>query len=427
MMKLSGALGGTLKLGLRSLLQHKLRAALTMLGVLFGVSSVIAMLAIGEGASWEAQEQIKQLGSTNILIRSVKPQDDKVGSGQSQRAIVYGLTDDDLERIEETIPGLRDVVPVRELRLEVRSGERWVNPRTIGTLPNYFDVSGRELVEGRFLCDDDHISAANVCVVGVDVANALFPFESPIGQIVKIGPEAFRIVGTSQPRVAVLGPANGARDVNGEVFIPFRTLRRWFGNITSKVRPGSREMEVVELHEIIARVSDVDQVEPAARAIREVVGRYHDSKKKDYEVVVPLELLQRARETKRIFNIVLGSIAGISLLVGGIGIMNVMLATVTERTREIGIRRALGAKRSHIVAQFLVETIVLSACGGVLGILLGITIPIIVENAANIKTIVSPIFPAIAFCISVGVGVVFGLYPAWRASMMDPVEALRHE
>jgi putative ABC transport system permease protein len=422
-----GTLGPTFKLGWRSLRQHKLRSILTMLGVLFGVSSVIAMLAIGEGASWEAQEQIKQLGSSNILIRSIKPQDDKRGTGQSQRVVIYGLTDEDLERIDETIPGVREVVPVRELRLEVRSGERWINPRTIGTLPNYFDVMGRKLAEGRFLCDDDHVSALNVCVVGTDVARVLFPFDDPIGKIIKVGPEAFRIVGTCFPKTTTLGPAGAAKDVEGEVFIPIRTLRRWFGNITSKVRPGSREMEMVELHEIVARIDNVDDVEPAAHAIREVVGRYHDEKKKDYEVIVPLELLQRARETKRIFNIVLGSIAGISLLVGGIGIMNVMLATVTERTREIGIRRALGAKRGHIVAQFLVETVVLSACGGLMGIGLGIAIPSIVQNFANIRTIVTPVFPAIAFSISVGVGVVFGIYPAWRAAMMDPVEALRHE
>lgn len=418
--------GPTLQLGIRGLLQHKLRALLTMLGVLFGVSSVVAMLAIGEGASHEAQEQIRQLGSTNIIIKSVKGQDDKRSSNQS-RVVIYGLTDDDLERIEDTVPDVAETVPIRELRTEVRSGARAVNPRIIGTLPNYFSVVGRRLVEGRFLGDDDHVSSLNVCILGDDVARVLFPFETAVGKIVKVGPEAFRVVGTTRPRVLTLGPSAGAKDVEGEVFIPLRTLRRWFGSITSKVRPGAREMELVELHEIIVQIGDVDRVEPAARAIREVLGRFHDPRKRDYEVTVPLELLQRAKETKRIFNIVLGSIAGISLLVGGIGIMNVMLATVTERTREIGIRRALGAKRRHIVAQFLVETIVLSASGGILGIALGMIIPVAVEAYGDIKTIVTPAIPMLAFAISVGVGVVFGLYPAWRAAAMDPVEALRHE
>jgi putative ABC transport system permease protein len=192
-----------------------------------------------------------------------------------------------------------------------------------------------------------------------------------------------------------------------------------------KIRAGSRDMEEVELHEIIIRVETPEAVRVVADAAKEMLARQH--KQRDYEVVVPLELLQKAEETKRIFSIVLGSIAGISLLVGGIGIMNVMLATVTERTREIGIRRALGAKRRHIVTQFLVETIVLSVGGGILGILLGLSIPQVVEHFANMPTVVTPAAPLLAFAISAGIGVVFGLYPAWRAAHMDPVEALRHE
>jgi putative ABC transport system permease protein len=184
-------------------------------------------------------------------------------------------------------------------------------------------------------------------------------------------------------------------------------------------------MELVELHEIIIDVDTAEHVPLVAAAAREMLEQKH--RQKDYEVVVPLELLQQAERTKRIFNIVLGSIAGISLLVGGIGIMNVMLATVTERTREIGIRRALGAKRRHIVAQFLVETVVLSVGGGILGILLGLSIPLAVEHFAKMRTIVTPAAPVIAFAISAGIGIVFGLYPAWRAANMDPVEALRHE
>jgi putative ABC transport system permease protein len=184
-------------------------------------------------------------------------------------------------------------------------------------------------------------------------------------------------------------------------------------------------MEEVQLHEIIVEVEHAENVPMVAAACREMLSREHDQQ--DYEVVVPLELLLRAEETKRIFNIVLGSIAGISLLVGGIGIMNVMLATVTERTREIGIRRALGAKRRHIVTQFLVETVVLSVGGGILGIILGLLIPIAVEHFAEMRTIVTPGAPLLAFGISAGIGVVFGLYPAWRAANMDPVEALRHE
>jgi putative ABC transport system permease protein len=213
--------------------------------------------------------------------------------------------------------------------------------------------------------------------------------------------------------------------VTGEVLIPLSTGWKWFGRLQVKIRSGSREMEEVQLHEVIAEVDQPEHVEEAAAAAREMLARFHT--KRDYEVVVPLELLLRAEATKRIFNIVLGSIAGISLLVGGIGIMNVMLATVTERTREIGIRRALGAKRRHIVVQFLVETVVLSVGGGLLGILLGLAIPLAVERLAEMRTIVTPEAPILAFGISAGIGVIFGLYPAWRAATMDPVEALRHE
>ena len=199
----------------------------------------------------------------------------------------------------------------------------------------------------------------------------------------------------------------------------------WYGDLQVKLRAGSREMEQVELHEIIIGVDAPENVSLVAGAAREMLARSHGQR--DYEVVVPLELLQRAEETKRIFNIVLGSIAGISLLVGGIGIMNVMLATVTERTREIGIRRALGAKRRHILLQFLTETVVLSVGGGLLGVILGLAIPIAVEHWAEMRTIVTPTAPVLAFMISAAIGIVFGLYPAWRAANMHPVEALRHE
>ncbi|TAH37425.1 MAG: FtsX-like permease family protein [Planctomycetota bacterium] len=421
----SGALLRTVRLGVSSLLLHKLRSLLTTLGVLFGVSSVIAMLAIGEGASAEAQEQIRQLGSQNVILRSVKPPDDLVSSQQS-RISSYGLTEGDLERVRGTFPWVRRVVPVRQLQQEVRFEERVLSPRVLATVPSYLDVTGRVLFEGRFLSEQDERETANVCVLGYEVARHLFPLRSPIGQRVKIGSDYFTVVGTIVPRVPLGSdaPAPGS-EVTGEVLIPLSTGWRWFGKLQVKIRSGSRDMEEVALHEIIAEVDRPEHVEAAAAAAREMLTRSH--KKRDYEVVVPLELLLRAQETKRIFNIVLGSIAGISLLVGGIGIMNVMLATVTERTREIGIRRALGAKRRHIVVQFLVETVVLSVGGGLVGILLGLAIPLAVEHWAEMRTIVTPTAPMLAFGISAGIGVLFGLYPAWRAANMDPVEALRHE
>ncbi|MCB9914360.1 MAG: ABC transporter permease [Planctomycetes bacterium] len=421
----SGTLGRTIKLGVRSLLLHKLRSSLTTLGVLFGTSSVIAMLAIGEGASIEAQDQIRQLGSQNVILRAVKPPEE-IQSNQRQRVITYGLLEDDLMRIESSFPGVERVVPLREIAEEVRVGTRTMRPHVLSTLPTYIAATGRVVGEGRFLNEFDEDRVANVCVLGHEVARYLFPLESPIGQKVKLGGDYFVVVGTLLPRVR-LGEdrAKAGDEITGEVFIPRSTGRKWFGELQVKMRAGSMDMEEVELHEIIVEVDRPENVEMVADACREMLVRQHTQR--DYEVVVPLELLLRAEATKRIFNIVLGSIAGISLLVGGIGIMNVMLATVTERTREIGIRRALGAKRRHIVTQFLVETVVLSAGGGLLGVALGLAIPMIVERVAHMRTVVTPEAPLLAFGISAGIGVVFGLYPAWRAAAMDPVEALRHE
>jgi putative ABC transport system permease protein len=415
----------TLRLGLSSLLLHKLRSFLTTLGVLFGVSSVIAMLAVGEGASVEAQDQIRQLGSQNVILRSVKPPDDKV-SNQQSRVLRYGLTHMDRERVSESFPGVRRVVPLLEVQGEVRNGARVALPRILATPASYLDVTGRVVHEGRFVTPEDERDANAVCVLGSEVARVLFPFESSIEKTVRIGPDYFQVVGTLLPRVP-LGddPARAGVPVASEVFIPFANGIKWYGGRQVKIRSGSMEMEEVDLHELIVEVKRAEDVPFVAAACRSMLERNHD--RMDYEVIVPLELLMRAKETQRIFNIVLGSIAGISLLVGGIGIMNVMLATVTERTREIGVRRALGAKRAHIISQFLTETIVLSAGGGLLGVALGMAIPMAVEHFADMRTIVTLQAPILAFSISVATGIIFGLYPAWRAAAMDPVEALRHE
>jgi putative ABC transport system permease protein len=419
------SLARTIRLGVSSLLLHKLRSLLTTLGVLFGTSSVIAMLAIGEGASEEAQEQIRQLGSKNVILRSVKPKEDFATGQQTTRVVSYGLTEEDLERVRQTFPAVTRVVPVREIFEEVRHGDRAMNPRVLATLPTYRNVTGRIVAEGRFLTDADLAATANVCVLSDEVANYLFPFESPLGQTVKVGGDYYSVVGTLLSRVRLSNDAAKGGSSTAEVFIPLETGQKWYGSLQVKVRSGSREMEEVELHEIVVEVDSAEDVPLVADACREMLKRNHTQP--DYELVVPLELLLRAEETKRIFNLVLGSIASISLLVGGIGIMNVMLATVTERTREIGIRRALGAKRRHIVMQFLVETVVLSVGGGLLGVALGLIIPVIVEATAHRRTIVTPTAPLLAFLMSAGVGIVFGLYPAARAAKMDPVEALRHE
>jgi putative ABC transport system permease protein len=289
-------------------------------------------------------------------------------------------------------------------------------------------MRNHRVARGRFFNDADMDASANVCVLGADVAQALFPLDSPLGRDVRVGGGYYRVIGVMEPRgpgVKVDETRAGAKAAAHELFIPLETAKTRYGEVLIKMRSGSFEAERVQLHEVTVKVESREQVLQVAEAIKAVLKHHH--KKKDYEIVVPLELLRRAERTKQIFNIVLGSIAAISLLVGGIGIMNIMLATVTERTREIGIRRAMGAKRRDIITQFLVEAVMLSGAGGVFGVALGIAIPLLVTWFAAMKTIITLWSPLIAFSISGLVGVAFGLYPALRAANMDPVEALRHE
>ncbi len=418
------------RLGLKSLWMHRLRSLLTVLGIVFGVCSVIAMLAIGEGASYEAQEQINKLGSQNIILTSIKPSEDQKVTQQGSLSFVlqYGLTYADLERIRATIPGITIMVPSRVIRDYVWNINRRVDAEIHGTVPWYPEMRNHPVVAGRFFTRSDMENCANVCVLGAEMVAVLFPMESPLGRDVRVGSDYYRVIGVMQPR----GHTGKTETRPGEVkaaayqmFIPLETARTRYGEILAKRRTGSIEAERVELHEVTIRVAARDQVLPVAEAVKQLLERHH--KKKDYEITVPLELLRQAERTKQIFNIVLGSIAAISLLVGGIGIMNIMLATVTERTREIGIRRALGAKRRDILAQFLIESVILSGTGGLLGVTLGILIPLFVSRFAGMRTIVAFWSPLLAFSISALVGVVFGLYPAQRAAAMDPVEALRHE
>lgn len=421
----------TIRLGIKSLLLHKLRSALTTLGILFGVSSVIAMLAVGEGASAEALERIKAMGSNNIMLRSRKPPQTEQSSSQSVwSAIEYGLRYKDAEQIAATIPDAKHVVSVRQNPTDLRVGSFWMSGVVIGTTPEYIDVVNMKTREGRWLSDIDNTRMENVVVLGATACEQLFPLDPPIGQTIEVGGDSgndrYTVIGV----LDYLGRQSGSigPSLDSCVYIPLETSRRRFGDENRRRTGGSFEATRVELHELRVQVQETSDVEPAAGVLRSILDIEKDvNQRGDIQIEVPLELLREAEANKRIFNIVLGSIAVISLLVGGIGIMNVMLATVTERTREIGIRRALGAKRKNIVSQFLVETVVLSGAGGILGVGLGLVIPQIVERFADQKTIIQPEHVLLAFGISAGVGVAFGLYPAWRAANMDPVEALRHE
>jgi putative ABC transport system permease protein len=421
----------TVQLGIKSLLLHKLRSGLTMLGIIFGVCSVIAMLAIGEGASYEAQEAIKRLGSNNIILRSVKPAEDEQQSagGGSGFVLEYGLTYDDALRLRDTIPGVDRVLPMRIIRDNVRFSRSFIPCQVIGTFPFYAEIVGLDIVAGRFLTTTDERHQHNVCAITVSLAERLFPYQNPLEQPIKVGSVYYQVVGlvreTNMPEQRATGGTNDGEPLDSNIYLPLSTVRKRFGETIIKRGAGSFSAERIELHEIRLQMKDTKYVESADPQVKTVLGRFHE--KIDYEVIVPLELLRQAEETKRMFNIVLGSIAAISLLVGGIGIMNIMLATVTERTREIGVRRALGAKKRDIVTQFLVETVVLSVGGGVIGVILGVIIPAAVEHFADMKTIVTVTSVLVAFGISGAIGILFGIYPASSAADLDPIEALRHE
>jgi len=413
-----------MKLGIKTLMLHALRSILTMLGVVFGVASVVAMLAIGEGASKEALEQIRKLGSHNIIISSMKPTDEQSGGARRVWLVMYGLDYLDEARVREGFSAARRIVPAKIVRKDARLGSRRMELRVLGTTPEWFDLVQRPLVAGRTLTAMDVSRQSNVAVLTEFGARKLLATANSIGQTFRLGGDTFEVIGIVQSESGATGGIQ-TPDQEIDAYIPLNVARSRFGDISLRISAGSREGEIVELHQLIIEVDALEHVEPAAAALEAMLSRYHPAG--DYRISVPLSLLRQAEATKRTFNIVLGSIAGISLLVGGIGIMNIMLASVTERTREIGIRRAIGAKRRQIIGQFLIETMVLSMTGGLIGVGLGVAIPLGVTWLAGMPAVVTAWSIMLSLSIAAGVGIGFGLYPAIRAANLDPIEALRHE
>ncbi|MBN2325964.1 MAG: ABC transporter permease [Candidatus Omnitrophica bacterium] len=413
-----------INLGVKNLLLHKLRSFLTMLGVVFGVGSVIAMLAVGEGASKEALDRIRKLGSQNILISSAKSIEEETQTNTRILMSIYGLLYEDERRIAESFPSVNRTVPVKEIRKQARLGERSMELRVVGTTPNWFELIQRPIISGRVLMQRDLDERGNVVVLTEHGVRKLLATKNTIGQTLRLGSEYFEVIGIVQS-ASVIGGDIQTPDQEIDAYIPVTVARERYGDIFMKRVAGSETREKVELHQIIVQVDSTQNVEMTAKGIEAMLKRFH--KKTDYKISVPLTLLRQAEATKRTFNVVLGSIAGISLLVGGIGIMNIMLASVTERTREIGIRRAIGAKKKQIVLQFLIETVVLSTTGGLIGMGIGLLIPWMITLLAGMPTVVSAYSLVLSLGISMGVGILFGIYPAFRASNLDPIVALRHE
>lgn len=425
----------TLKLAITNLYLHKLRSFLTTLGIIIGVLAVVTMLAIGEGAKRRTRKDVEQLGATNVILRSVPPPGSSQSTAKSSFELRYGITRDDFDAVRSQIlSGVLDhielAVPLRDVGQEVTRGEVRAEAAAIATIPSFLTVANLTVGEGRFINQLDMDDRRPVCVLGYSARQQLFGSANALGQPVRIGAKIFEVIGV-MGGVGMAGGKGAAltgRDLNKDIYFPMTTGRDMFSDTIVRRTSGSRERKVIELSEVYIRVNSSDQVEPVAASLRRMMDLRHTDQA-DVEIFVPRELLNQANKTQRLFNFVLGGIALLSLLIGGIGIMNISLATVTERTREIGIRRALGAKRLHIILQFLIETTALSVIGGLLGVAGGILLPklITLATSGEFPTYVTLISVAVSFSISAGVGIAAGLYPAIVAAHKDPIEALRHD
>lgn len=424
--------------GLSELLSHKMRSMLTMLGVIFGVAAVIAMVSIGEGAKQEALDQIKQMGIDVIHIKRASITGELADKAEERSP--FGLKYSDAESIEDVCSFAKCIVPTREVFADVKTGNKPVAVKIVGTTPGYLAVSRSQLQSGRFLRNTDIHDHIPVCVLGAAAKRELFGFDDPLGKTVKANKRLFRVVGLMKAKeVGAAKAFSTLRDLNSDIYIPINVAISDFKIASQQAIPADvtklyrivrkmmnkQSLANSALSEVILQVESDTATGPTASVVRSVLNRQHRGIR-DYEIIIPAELLKQSQQTQRIFNIVMAAIASISLLVGGIGIMNIMLATVTQRTREIGVRRCVGATRWDIVRQFMLEALVITCVGGLIGVGGGIGGARAISDYAGWRTVVSMQAVILSFGVSALVGIVFGMYPAVRAALVDPIEALRY-
>jgi putative ABC transport system permease protein len=429
---------------------NKLRSLLTALGIIFGVAAVIAMLAIGNGAQQEILEQIKLVGVNNIVITPIVEQkEEKLEASASgkpeKKQFSPGLTLADAQSIQQMIPNIARISP--EILLEtyiIKNGVRR-SAKLVGVEPNYFKLSNFELFDGKIFNEQQITLGEQVCIIGKGVQTKFFSKENPIGKYIKCGPHWLKIIGVLQERMITSNSLAklGIRDYNMDVYAPLKTVLIRYANravvtqsmITKAAQAeqnggdqseGKTTANYHQLDRLVVQMGETEYLSPTSEVISRMLQRRHYGLV-DYEISIPELLLKQQQRTKDIFNMVLFSIAAISLLVGGIGIMNIMLASVLERIKEIGLRLSVGAKKTDIISQFLIESTLISLSGGIIGIMLGVVLAILIARLADIPTIISPLSIVISFGVSTFVGIVFGLAPARRAANQDPITSLRYE
>jgi putative ABC transport system permease protein len=437
-----------LNIAFEAVVANRTRSFLTALGIIFGVAAVIAMLAIGNGAQQEILNQIKLVGVNNIVIEPVVEQKEEnlqqQSSGKKERKKYSpGLTLADAQSIEDIIPGIEAVSP--EIILEtyvIRNGIRR-SAKLVGVDPSYFNLSAFELDEGEMFIEEQIKIGSRVCIIGKSVKARFFPNTNPVGKMIKVGPHWLQVIGVLKERIFSQKSLDnlGLRDFNMDIYTPVQTVLVNYRNRAALTqaqlkKANSRNNEednsnqtspnYHQIDKLTVQVTDSENLNATAEVISRMLKRRHYDKV-DFEVTIPELLLKQQQKTKNIFNIVLGAIAGISLLVGGIGIMNIMLASVMERIKEIGLRLALGAKKSDVVLQFLLEAVMISISGGIIGVILGIVFAYLVASFAEIPTIVSGISIVISFGVAATVGLIFGIAPARKAANQDPITSLRYE
>ena len=402
------------KLGL---IDHKFRSFLTMLGIIFGTASVIAMVSIGEGAKKQAIAKYQDLGISNIIIRDKNLSDTELE--EVRMKFSQGLSLRDAEVIREIVPGVIDVAPQAETKMDAKYADRSSKATLIGITPSILRILNYQTDKGAFINDDQYDRQLKVCILGSVIARELFGYDDPIGQNVKLGDQWFEVIGVMQNKALFTETVGelAARDLNNDVYIPLSTFNK---RIPKENRFSS------EIKQLTVRLNNSDRLVESAAVIRSILNRHHFNNE-DFSIIVPYELLKQEEKERRIYNLLLASIAAISLIVGGIGIMNIMLASVLERTNEIGIRRAVGGRRSDIMSQFVTEAVVLSISGGIIGVILGVSLSLGISFATDVKTTITLYSIFIAFGFSVLVGVTFGYLPAKKAADLKPIESIRHE